>query len=375
MIDSGDVRAFLWELRTASPDTTLLLADGIYRLAPNQSLEVKVPRITIRSASGNREAVIIEGGYNNISVNADDCTVADLTLRNPRFHNIQIRGERGVKRTKIYNTHLLDAGQQFVKVSTGDGTSGQFADEGLVACSLIEYTTYSQGTGVSPPHYTNGVAILAGRGWVVRDNVFRRIRSKNGPAGPAILAWKNAMGTVIQRNLILDSWRGIALGLGLPNERTRGGLEAAYDHQNGLVENNVILALHEPADAAIENNFALNSRIVHNTVYYNEAIKHAAHWSIEYRFSPTTAVIKNNLTNLPIIRRLPYPAQEAIVEGNVTEAKENWFQDLMSGDIHLLRGAPAVDKGVPLEVVDIDGNMRPFGTAPDAGADEFTNVP
>jgi hypothetical protein len=373
VIKSGNVQELLQQLHTASPNTTLLLKDGIYALATNQSLEVRTPRVTISSASGNREAVIIEGGHNNISINADDVTIADITLRNSRFHNIQVRGERGIARTTIYNVHLADAGQQFVKVSAGDGTQGKFADGGLVACSLIEYTTYARGTDVTPPAYTNGVDVLAGKGWVIRDNTFRRIRSQAGPAGPAILVWKNAMDTTIQRNLIVDCWRGIALGLSTPNTLSRGGAAIQYDHQNGLVENNVILALHEPADAAIENNFALHSRVLHNTVYYNKAIKHTVDWAIEYRFPPTTVVIQNNLTNLRILKRPPYPHQEARVEGNVTHAAPAWFHDVTGEDIHLVEAAPAIDAGVsvPDATDDIDGDTRPAGAAPDAGADEF----
>jgi hypothetical protein len=321
--------------------------------------------------------VIIEGGYNSISINDNDVTIANVTLRRPRFHHIQVRGERGIARTTIYNVHLVDAGQQFVKVSAGDGTQDKFADDGLVACSLIEYTTYAHGTDVTPPAYTNGVDVIAGQGWVIRDNTFRRIRSQAGPAGPAILAWRNAMDTKIQRNLIVDCWRGIALGLSAPNQRSRGGPEVEYDHQNGLVENNVILALHEPADAAIENNFARHSRVVHNTVYYHETLKHTADWAIEYRFPPTTVILQNNLTNFRILKRPPYPYQDAIVQGNVTHAASTWFRDIAAEDFHLTAHAPALDAGVavPDSPEDIDGDKRPSGQAPDAGADEFVSRP
>jgi hypothetical protein len=185
--------------------------------------------------------------------------------------------------------------------------------------------------------------------------------------------WKNAMDTVVQRNLIIDSWRGIVLGLRPPDKRSRGGPQVLYDHQNGLVENNVILALHESVDAAIENNYALNSRILHNTVYYSTTIKHAVDWSIEYRFPPTTAMIKNNLTNLPIIRRHPYPAREAMVDSNVTQAAAGWFRNVAASDFRLVGHAPAVDAGSPVSESseDIDGNPRPAGKAPDAGAAEF----
>ncbi len=338
-IASGDINDLLSKISSAQSGTTLLLADGVYTLQSNQSLEINTPGLSIRSATGNREAVRIEGGYNNISVNVDEFTVADLTLSQPTYHNIQVRGEKGVDGTKIYNLHMVDAGQQFVKISAGDGTLGKFADNGLVACSRIEYTTFSKGTDVSLPSYTNGVDLLAGKGWVIRDNEFRRIRSEAGPAGPTILAWKNSIDTHIYRNLIVDSWRGISLGLSTPNTLSRGGGNVLTDHQNGIVENNVILALNEPADAAIENNYALNSHIRNNTVYYNEALSHSVNWSIEYRFEPTTVTITNNLTNFPIIVRSPLPAQEGVLVGNITDAQANWFNDIMGENYHLVQSS------------------------------------
>lgn len=373
VIAGGDTAALLRALHAARPGAQLLLADGIYRLGPRQTLQIDTPGVAVRGLSGDRDKVIIEGGYNGVTVNARGAVVADLTVREPRRHAVQVRGERGAAGVVLYNLHLIDAGQQFVKVSTGDGRSGPFADDGLVACSLVEYTTSSRGTDVSSPDYTNGVDILAGRGWVVRDNVFRRIRSGAGPAGPAILVWKNAQDTVIKRNLIIDSWRGIALGLQRPDGLSRGGPDAVYDHRDGLVENNVILALSERGDAAIENNFALNSRILHNTVYYNPHIHHAVGWSIEYRFAPTSVTIANNLTNLPIARRRPSPRSRAWERGNVTQARAAWFRDVLHGDFHLTRDAPVIDRGAPRVGTrdDADGDLRPHGAGPDPGADEY----
>ena len=374
-ISSGDIRELLWYVRNSAPHTTLLLEDGVYSFQGGKYLEIDVPWITIRSASGNRDAVILEGAGNNLTISATGVTIADVTLRGAGFHGIQVRGELGVSFTRIYNVHIMDSGQQLVKVSTGDGRSGRFADNGLLACSLLEYTTYSQGTNSSAPSYTNGIDILAGKGWVIRDNVFRRIRSQAGPAGPAILVWKNALDTVIRRNRIVDCWRGIALGLMAPNALSRGGPEVIYDHQHGVVENNVILALHEPADAAIENSYARNSYVAHNTIFYNPAIKHVVSWSIEYRFPPTTAVIQNNLTNFPIQKRHPFPIQNATVEGNITTADASWFRDILKEDVHLVQGAYPIDRGVSgiKTAMDIDGTKRLVGSAPDVGADEFEN--
>lgn len=372
IIRRGDVGMLRERLHKAVPGVTLLLEPGVYRLGRGESIEVSTLGVVLRGLSGRREDTIIEGGNINVAINADNVMIADMTLKNARFHSVQVRGERGVTGTRFYNLHLLDAGQQFIKVSTGDGLSGRFADDGEVACSLIEYSDFSRGTDVSPPTYTNAIDILAGKGWIVRDNLIRRIRSQAGPAGPAILVWKNSQDTVIKRNIIIDSWRGIALGL-MPADRfTRGGANVDYDHQNGLVENNVILAINEPADAAIENNYALNSRILHNTVYYNPRIQHTVSWSIEYRFPPTTVEFVNNLANRPIVRRRPYPLRMALQAGNITNAQEAWFEDVSRGDFHLRGNNPAIDRGVreALSEQDFDGDKRPQGTAPDPGADE-----
>lgn len=373
-IKSGDVEALSRAVRSSAPGSTVVLEDGVYRIPPDQTIAVQVPNLTLRSASGHRDAVVLEGGVHNIYINnVSGVTVADVTLRQPRFHNVQVWGGGGVVGTRIYNVHALDAGQQLIKVNAGDGKTGKFADEGLIACSVLEYSSFSRGTEVSPPSYTNGIDILAGKAWVIRDNVLRRIRSESGPAGPAILVWRNSQETIISRNTLIDCWRGIALGLSPPDRISRGGDEVTYDHQNGLLDHNVVLALREPADAAIETNYARNSRIIHNTVYYTEGLKHAVSWSIEYRFPPTTVVIRNNLTNMPIRKRFPMPGREAVIEGNRTDAQARWFRDLRGEDIRLVPGAPPVDQGTSdTEVfLDIDGTKGTIGHAPDIGADEF----
>src|SRR5574341_538964 len=376
-IKSGDVRRLRAAAADSPPGTQLLLEDGQYRLDPGEAVIVESPELTIRSLSGNRDAVVITGGDINVTVSANGLTIADLTLASPVYHNVQVHGEAGVSHTRIYNVHALDAGQQLIKVSAGEGAHGKFADDGLGACSLIEYTTFSRGTAKSAPSYTNGVDVLAGKGWIIRDNVFRRIRSAQGPAGPAVLVWRNAQDTVVIRNKLVDCWRGIVLGLRPPDGFSRGGVGVPYDHENGLVANNVFLALNEPADAAIENNFAHNSRILHNTVYYRQGLSHAVYWSIEYRFPPTPAVIRNNLTNQPVLKRPPFPTAPSLVEGNIETAKAAWFRDVMQEDLRLGAGAAAIDAGVSADGIgfDFEGVKRPLGKAPDVGAYEFAPNP
>jgi hypothetical protein len=48
------------------------------------------------------------------------------------------------------------------------------------------------------------------------------------------------------------------------------------------------------------------------------------------------------------------------------------FVDLAGLDLHLTAGSPAIDAGSPSDfaAADIDGQTRPAGALPDAGADE-----
>jgi hypothetical protein len=315
-------------VRAAQPGTTILIGDGQYRL--DAMLHIAVPHVVLRGAGGDAARVVLRGdGMAErrvgvaISVGAPDVVIADLTVGFVGYHGIQVRGESGASRVVLHNVHVLDTGQQLVKGSVSSGPD--HADDGLVACSLFEYTDHA------PSDYTNGVDILAGRGWTVRDNRFERIRgpaSGRWAAGPAVLFWANSQDTVVERNVIVDSFRGIALGLGPgASDLARNG-ERVLDHQGGRIRNNVIVNLHAWADEGIEANSAAGVSIEHNTVLTEGRVD----WSISLRFPATAAAVRNNLTSRPIVLR---NGGRARLEGNVQEAGLNWFVDAAAGDFRL----------------------------------------
>ena len=62
--------------------------------------------------------------------------------------------------------------------------------------------------------------------------------------------------------------------------------------------------------------------------------------------------------------------------GTVNHTNDVWgnpgFVDPGAGDYHLRLTSAAIDRGIDAGVtVDIDGDLRPIGPAPDLGADEF----
>ncbi len=375
VVTVGSVAALELAVSEIESGTTILIEDGDYTLGRTIHLYGGLRDIAIRGASGDPTAVVLRGaGMENPDFGSvphgvliSDVTgvvIADLTIRDVWYHTVQVQGEQGARDVTLYNLHLIDSGEQFVKVSSG-GPPGPYADDGLVACSRIAYSDRAR------DDYTNGVDVLAGSNWTVRDTLFERIRAPSGQlAGPAVLMWRNTIDSVIERNVFIDCDRGIALGLSDPDPaRARDG-ETVYDHQGGIVRNNFVWRAprSRTGDIGISVNFARDFTVVHNTVVLNGTFPLGA---IEYRFAVTDGEIANNLSDAPIWQR---DGAGAFVSGNIIDAEPILFEDALAGDLHLRASAlSAIDRVMPRVDVtdDVDGEVRPAGDAADVGADEF----
>jgi hypothetical protein len=161
-------------INSAAAGTTILVDDGNYALN-GAYLRITASNVTLRSKSGNREAVILDGGYQTteiVQVVASGVTIADLTLKRAVYHPIHVSAENAdTLNTLIYIVHVIDPGQQAIKINQ-NSTYTHFADYGEVACSRIELTDAGR------PHiwdingscYTGGIDGHNARGWVIRDN-------------------------------------------------------------------------------------------------------------------------------------------------------------------------------------------------------------
>lgn len=355
--------------------TTILIEAGDYPLTQTLYITGNLDDVTIKSSNGNRDSVTIRGrgmsnsNYGNVPHgfligSVTNLTIADLTISDCYYHNIQIQGQEGPGNLTFSNLHLIDSGEQQIKGSTA-GPPGPYADNGIVQGCLIEYTDRARSD------YTNGVDILAGDNWTIRDNVFRRIRAPIGyMAGPTILMWRNCLNSLIERNLIIDCDVGIALGYGAPGPLSRDG-ETVYDHQFGVIRNNVIYRTSgsPTGDVGITVNYANLYEIYHNTVVLNDTFL----WNIEYRWPASSGIIGNNLCDGPIFQR---DSAQATLLSNLTTATESWFVNPTAEDLHLLGSATdAIDVTDLIFSVtdDIDGHPRPAGSACDFGADEYNS--
>jgi hypothetical protein len=151
----------------AAPGTTVWIEAGTYNIG--DFIHIVNTGIALRGSTGDRGDVILDlggmaSGYFGIFVDADDVTIADLTIREANDNGISIQGS---DHPTLYNLHILDIGDQLVKVNPlGDGS-----EDGVLACSHLEYTT------AAPDEYTNGISAHDAHRWTVRDNEWLRIRS------------------------------------------------------------------------------------------------------------------------------------------------------------------------------------------------------
>lgn len=342
---------------------TIVIAPGTYTLTTTLNVHGPLSNVTIRGETNNRNDVVLvgrgmtNGDYGQVQHGiwsggaVSGLTIANLTIRDVYFHPIIFNA--GTQSPRVYNVRLVNAGQQFIKSNPDDAGGG--VDNGVVEYSVFEYETTARDS------YTNGVDILTSRNWIIRHNLFRRMRAPQGQlAGPAILAWRGSSGTIAEGNTFIDCQREIAFGLepASPN-----------DHSAGIIRNNFIV--RQPAmggDVAISVFDSPNTRVLHNTVLLAGAYPNA----VEYRFADTTgALIANNLLDARIQAR---DGATATVQGNETAATAALFVNPAAGDLHLRPTASsAIDRAADVAdaPLDWDGEARPAGAARDLGADEY----
>lgn len=351
VVNVDNVRSLYRAVNNAAENTTIVVRPGTYRLtAP---ISITTDNLTVRGLDTRCDQVVLIGqGMDNQNhkgvrfgfwVNAKNTTIANLTIAEVYNHPIQINGD--AESPRIYNVRMLNAGQQFVK--SNPQPSGQGVNFGVVEYSVMAYTdgppkTNHEGSGTG---YTNGVDVHGGRAWRIRNNRFINFHTPDGSDhlwNAAILMWRGASDTVAEKNLFVNVDRAIAYGLG-----DRGG-----DHRGGVIRNNLIVmtpGLYSvtrrwAADAAILVWDSPGTLVLHNTIVTNRNTPFA----IESRFNNAGVVIKNNLTDAPIVHSPNKIAREAckftrlcrdytlaFAKDNELEAEAAWFVDLKNGDLRL----------------------------------------
>jgi hypothetical protein len=283
---------------------TIVLDDGIYKVYNH--IRIEKEGISLRSKSGNRQTVIIDGEYRGylIQIAAPNVTVADLTIKRAKYHHIHIVGNGD--NARLLNLHLIDARQQFVKANP---SGGDYCDNGLVQNCYFEMT--EKGREKVDPRiggcYTGGVDALSVQGWVVQDNRFENIYCTNGGLPThMVLFWKTSRDPVVQRNLIVNCARGIGFGLG-----PEGG-HRQYDdtpipigigvagHIGGAIRNNFIFSeIGDFFDTGIGLEQAWGVTVADNIIFSNAG----GFSAIDIRFPNSNPTLRNNRHNMRITVR------------------------------------------------------------------------
>jgi hypothetical protein len=374
----------LWNAVNHAPSgTTILLDDGVYHLN-GLYLRFDSENVTLRAASGDRDAVILDGDYVTteiVQIVASDVTIADVTLREAYNHPIHVMSAAGAHTTgtRIYNIHVVDPREQAIKINPAAG--GYYPDYGEIACSHIELTDVGR-PFVNPACggcYTGGVDAHQTRGWQIRDNLIEGFWCPSGLSEHGIHLWHGCRDTVVERNTLRDNARGIGFGLATSGDGRSYGDDPCpdttgyVDHYGGVIRNNAIFAgdgdlfgSQAGFDCGICLWNACGARVLHNTV----ASTDAPFSSMEWRFPNTDPIVINNLVTHNLRPRDGAAAAEV---GNLEGASPSLFADGTEGDLHLAYTArEAIDRvTAPVDAVDdVDGQGRPRGLRSDVGADE-----
>jgi hypothetical protein len=312
-------------------------------------------------------------------VRASGITVAHVTLCYARWHAIHVfppASGKGIVNTRLYGLRVFDCGQQLIKVnSNGNAGNLQWADSGVLECSLLEFVDNSVMQGDGNGFYTGGFDLHGGLDWIVRHNVFRSIQRESKLLEHAVHCWNKARGTLVENNTFVDVYRAIGFGM---RTRPEGKIERRYsdkagdapysDHIDGIIRNNTVA---NRASVRLESGIEL-SNVKNTQVYHNSVFSAAAPFSsIESRWPNTTATIRNNIASHAIRVR---NGARVTHSANIRNNGSSLFVNARSGDLHLAPGAvAAIGKAVALPAVlfgqDMDG-QKP-GTRPDIGADQI----
>jgi hypothetical protein len=352
----------------AKPGGTIIVADGIYRVT--RPLEVKTDNVTLRSASGDRNKVILDGGNEGELLRVTRCsgvTIADLTVQNVRWNGIKINSDTGVHRLTIRNCVIHNVWQRGVKgVIVPPENRDQLRPTGCRVEYCLFYNDrpkrfaddFADTAQNFNGNYVGGIDVMYARGWTISDNVFVGIHGRTGEARGAIFLWNDAIDCVVERNIIIDCDTGICLG----NSSKPADLPV---HCRGcVVRNNFVTRAPENGILA---DYTRNCKIVNNSIYDPESRLGRL---IRLVHDNTGMLVANNLVCGPSIR---------VESGSTIDQKSNLVKDIGSalvspaeGNLRLTdRAIEAIDRALPLPEVqeDIDRNRR--SSLPDIGAHEL----
>ena len=335
----------------------IIIAPGTYTLN-STALSVEADNLIIRSSTGNRDDVVIQGDAMSSSASiksifyfpqgasGQNTTIKDLTIGRVGWHAIMFNGNGSGNGTIIDNVKIFNTYEQMLKANVVTTATSNVT----IKNSLFEFTI--------PPlnYYTGGIDAHSADGWVIQNNVFKNIQSPSSyVAEHAIHLWENdsfSGSNLIEKNKIFNCDRGIGIWNGTGET---------------IIRNNMITSLGTGVfnDVGIDIQNTSNTQIYNNSIWIDDTAYYAA---IELRGSMSTgSYVVNNLSNKVINQ---FNGAVGTLLNNTTDVQETSFVGIESGDLHIkVRG----DTGLSVSglVDDFDGQVRTGSI--DIGADQLNS--
>ncbi|MBE7501452.1 MAG: right-handed parallel beta-helix repeat-containing protein [Verrucomicrobiales bacterium] len=336
---------------------TILLADGDYRLLRPVVFDGK-RNIALRSASGDPARVTLRGQGWQHQPSGDDLvhiarcagvTLADLTFADCRSYGIKVEAENAPRDIHIYHCRFRDIGVRAIKGSAGKDPEVRAVNGSVRYCDF-ENTRIPPAEWLFGGDYIAAIDMMALENWTFSDNVFRHIQGRRGGGRAAIFIWVRSRQIVVERNLVLNCDRGIALGN--PGESTANlaGERLVYV-ADAVIRNNFIAG---GPDCGIELWHVERVQVLHNSIWRPER-----NWSRGIRVG--TGTTQTALVNNLVHGEIRFEGGEAEATNNLAGRLDGYFVDPETGNLALTRKATgAIDQGAALPEVpeDISGRAR-----------------
>ena len=365
----SDVRELMTAINQAEAGQTILIADGHYMLP--RYVEISADNVTLRSASGHRERVIIDGAESRhrelLGVRGcSGLTIADLTIQNIQCNGFKINSETNVQNLTIYNCIIHNIWQRGVK---GVKVPKENRDAIRPKNCRIKYCLFyndrpkrlsDDPSDIAEGNYIAGIDVMFAKDWIISDNVFVGIQGRTYEGRGAIFIWHDSQDCIIERNIIIDC--DVGLQLGNPHRPS----EIQYHCVRFTARNNFITRAPE---AGIVTVYTKDCKLLNNTIH-DPASK--LQRLLRMVFTNDGLLIANNLISGPGIRN--ESESKITFINNLIKDVTGDFIDPARGNLHLKSTAiESIDKGIArAEVIeDIDGQYRE--SKPDIGADELIN--
>jgi hypothetical protein len=365
----SDVQELIRALDQAEAGQTILIKDGHYMMP--QYVQISVDNVTLRSASGHRERVVIDGAESRhrelLGIRAcSGVTIADLTIQNIQCNGFKINSETNVQNLTIYNCLIHNIWQRGIK---GVKVPKENREAIRPKNCRIQYCLFyndrpkrlsDDPADIAKGNYVAGIDVMFAKDWIISDNVFVGIQGRTYEGRGAIFIWHDSQDCVIERNIIIDC--DVGLQLGNPHRPS----EIQYHCLRFMARNNFITRAPE---AGIVTVYTKDCKILNNTIHDPQSRLQRLLRTV---FTNDGLLFTNNLLSGPGIRN--ESESEITFLNNLIRDVTDYFIDPAQGNLHLKDTAiDAVDKGIVREEVVEDIDRKPRGAKPDIGADELTN--